>query len=323
MEWQNLTLTDQDGNPYTFSVKEVDAQGKDYEPENYKKTENALEVTNTYVAPTDGAAKATKTWVNGPADRPTIYLKLYRQIEGKDVEAVPEQEAPIKELKSGTTEVLWNKLTKTDAAANPYTFSVKEVDAQGNDFVPENYQKKEEGLTVTNTYIPPKNAKAKAKKVWVGQKDKLPTIWFKLYRQVEGGAAEAVPEQEAAIKELKDGLTEVEWQQLTATDLQGRPYIFSVKETDKDGKDFTPKKFKKEEKGLQITNRKLSENYRPFIKIDKHSISRSEQVRRQNGEHQSNKPVVTKTGETKVINGLLPLVLIALLTLRYRKRKRN
>ena len=323
VEWQNLTLTDQDGNPYTFSVKEVDAQGKDYEPENYKKTENALEVTNTYVAPTDGAAKATKTWVNGPADRPTIYLKLYRQIEGKDVEAVPEQEAPIKELKSGTTEVLWNKLTKTDAAANPYTFSVKEVDAQGNDFVPENYQKKEEGLTVTNTYIPPKNAKAKAKKVWVGQKDKLPTIWFKLYRQVEGGAAEAVPEQEAAIKELKDGLTEVEWQQLTATDLQGRPYIFSVKETDKDGKDFTPKKFKKEEKGLQITNRKLSENYRPFIKIDKHSISRSEQVRRQNGEHQSNKPVVTKTGETKVINGLLPLVLIALLTLRYRKRKRN
>src|SRR5699024_8672087 len=55
---------------------------------------------------------ATKVWEYGPEEKPTIYFKLYRQIEGGDVEEV--QNAEKKELVNGTTKVEWTDLDKTD-----------------------------------------------------------------------------------------------------------------------------------------------------------------------------------------------------------------
>ncbi len=62
-----MQTTDINGNAYTFSVKEVDADGNDFTPTNYVKSgEGTLEITNTYVSPKNGTAVATKEWVGGP-----------------------------------------------------------------------------------------------------------------------------------------------------------------------------------------------------------------------------------------------------------------
>ena len=173
---------------------------------------------------------AYKVWSGGPTPRPTVWFKLYRQISGGALEEVPVAEAPIKELADGTTSVTWNNLSETDNDGNPYTFSVKEVDAAGNDFTPPGYTKSEQGLTVTNAYIIPKNGTVTAYKVWSGGPSPRPTVWFKLYRQISGGTLEEVPVAEAPIKELADGTTSVTWNNLSETDFDGNPYIFSVKE---------------------------------------------------------------------------------------------
>ena len=60
----------------------------------------------------------------------------------------------IKELADGVTEVTWEDLDKTDEYGNAYIYSVKEVNADGNDFVPSRYRKSEDGLTVVNTKRP-------------------------------------------------------------------------------------------------------------------------------------------------------------------------
>lgn len=299
VSWQNVTQTNKDGLAYTFSVKEVDANGKDLQLANYVKTENGLQVTNTYVSPMDFSVKAQKVWVNGPANKPTVWFKLYRKISGGQPSEVPTTEAPLKELSSGTTEVLWTNLAKTDNDANNYIYSVKEVDANGLDLVPKNYTKQEEGLTVTNTYIVPKTT-VKAKKIWldlsgkpIKEQDKLPTIYFKLYRQIADGALEAVPDHEAQIKELTAGTTEVSWDNLPATNEQGQAYVYTVDETDKDGKSAVPSGFKQNKQGLEITNRKAVV---PPIRVtpspDPEPKSKSS--------HKETKRTVMKTGEMPI-----------------------
>lgn len=46
-DWHNVELTDADGRPYKFSVKEVDATGADWTPDGYIKIERDLTVVNT------------------------------------------------------------------------------------------------------------------------------------------------------------------------------------------------------------------------------------------------------------------------------------
>ncbi len=147
-----LPLNDMDGNTYVYSVIEVDEEGVAFEPENYTKNEEGLTVTNSYVPPT-GDITATKTWEFGPADKPTVWFKLYRNIEGGEPEAV--EGAELKELPSGTETVTWDGLPLNDMDGNTYVYSVIEVDEEGVAFEPENYTKNEEGLTVTNSYAPP------------------------------------------------------------------------------------------------------------------------------------------------------------------------
>ena len=97
---------------------------------------------------------ATKTWVNGSENRPTIWFKLYRQVAGGEREAVPNAE--IKELANGETSAVWNNLPDKNQSGQVYTYSVQEVNAQGEDAVPEDYVKEENGLNVTNTFETPK-----------------------------------------------------------------------------------------------------------------------------------------------------------------------
>ena len=83
-------------------------------------------------------------------------------------------------------------MDKTNGSGVDYTFTVKEVDASGNDFTPANYIKSENGLKVINTYASPK-IDVTGTKEWVNGTAARPDVWFKLYRQIGSGTPVAVP----------------------------------------------------------------------------------------------------------------------------------
>jgi LPXTG-motif cell wall-anchored protein len=224
--WNDMPKTDMNGNPYTYTVREV------VTPTNYTKNESGLTVTNTYVPPT-GDITANKVWVGGPSPKPTITFQLYRSVLG--AAAIP-VEAP-KDLVNGVLQVTWNSLPLADGNGNPYTYTVREVGT------PTNYTKNESGLTVTNTYVPPK-ADVTANKIWSGGPAPRPTITFQLYRSVLGGAA--IPVE--APKDLVNGVLQVTWTQLPTTDSDGNPYTYTVQEVG------TPTNYTKSENGLTVTN---------------------------------------------------------------------
>ncbi|MEA4812530.1 MAG: Cna B-type domain-containing protein [Anaerolineaceae bacterium] len=245
--FNGLAKHDPSGREFEYYVKEVDSEGNaiaagamlgDYQ---VSYGADGLSVTNTYVVPTTGQAGATKVWKDGPATHPTVWFKLYRNIAGGAVEEVPVAQAPIKELTNGTTSALWTGLETTDADGNAYTFTVKEVNANGVDWKPDNYDKSESGLTVTNTYVIPTGSFS-ATKNWSGAVSVTrPTMVFTLYRKADAGTDASQP----AIDELVPGAgaqdllasndtASVNWTGLATTTLDGRPYTFYVKEAFKD-----------------------------------------------------------------------------------------
>jgi|LSQX01.2.fsa_nt_gb pilin isopeptide linkage protein len=161
VSWNGLEKYDPDGKLYVYSVKEVDENGKDYEPKYFEKTENGLTVTNAFIKErvdgdedfeTEIDVTGHKVWKGVPKGQtvPTIWLKLYRHIEGGTPVAVPGR--PIMELRPGVTQGTWKDLEKVDEDYNYYIYSVKEVDNKGKDYEPPHFRKTEEGLTVTNTH---------------------------------------------------------------------------------------------------------------------------------------------------------------------------
>jgi len=255
--WADMPTTDTIGNPYTYYVEET------VTPAGFTKTEDGLTVTNTYIIPSD-AIVAEKDWVNGPTPRPTVWFQLWRTWthEGTTYrEIVPG--ADIQMLPDGTFSVFWTDIDMETIIGIPYTFYVKEVDATGNDFVPENYTKLEDGLKVTNTYVPPIMIDPLyMNKVWEGGKAPYPPIYFHLYRHIEGG----IPEPVIAPVEL-DGVADpacvsaceispwrVVVEGLPLTDIDGNPYIYTVRETDASGNEYTPENYVKSIEGLTVTN---------------------------------------------------------------------
>ncbi|NLX75702.1 MAG: Cna B-type domain-containing protein, partial [Synergistaceae bacterium] len=263
VEWKDLELTNSQGEYYDFVVREVDQNGENLDLESFEKFEDGREVINTYVIPKTDIS-AFKIWQDGPNTRPDIWFKLYRSLDLEDEGSWEALEGvdPVK-LESGTKEVVFAGVEKTDKDGNPYYFKVVEVDGEGKDYTPDNYEKTEEGLRVTNKYIIPKG-EIKALKTWFGEADKRPTIWFKLFRQIEGGQVEDV---EADILELLDGVTEVAWQDMDLTDIDGNDYIYSVKEVDEDGDDYVPVYYVKEEKLLEVSNSLIEKGQLSLTKI--------------------------------------------------------
>ncbi|MEN4314578.1 fibronectin-bing protein SfbII [Streptococcus pyogenes] len=99
---------------------------------------------------------AKKIWVDAPKEKPIIYFKLYRQLPGEKEVAV--DDAELKQINSeGQQEisVTWINQLVTDEKGMAYIYSVKEVDKNGELLEPKDYIKKEDGLTVTNTYVKP------------------------------------------------------------------------------------------------------------------------------------------------------------------------
>ena len=164
-KWKNqLPERDVDGSKLVYSVRELEDQtGLPLEEgekvkageNNYLVSYNAdkTQVTNTYEVPKTNVT-AKKVWVGGQETvRPTVYFKLYRTPEGgaiEEVVGVSQKEVP---KTDGTVE--WTDLPATDEHGVKYTYSVMEVDEDGNLIVDpiDGYTPSQTaGLTVTNTY---------------------------------------------------------------------------------------------------------------------------------------------------------------------------
>lgn len=77
-----LKETDASGKAYIFTVMEVDQSGKDFVPKGYKKVENGLVVTNTYVVkklPSTGSSEQGLYLVAGLAMLLAAYFLLRKR----------------------------------------------------------------------------------------------------------------------------------------------------------------------------------------------------------------------------------------------------
>ena len=97
--WTDLPETDSKGNPYSYTLAEVDV------PENYEVSysDDGWTVTNTYIASKIDII-GNKFWVGGPEPKPTITIELYRDGE-KVAETI---------IENGDTTYTFTNLDKTD-----------------------------------------------------------------------------------------------------------------------------------------------------------------------------------------------------------------
>lgn len=192
-------MTDPNAVPYTYRVDEVAT------PANYTKSISAdgFTITNTYVSPKIEVT-GVKQWVGGPSPRPTVTLQLLRN------------DAPYLDpvaLVHPTLSHSWI-VDETDSNGVPYFYSVDEV------VTPENYIKSAAGMTVTNTYIPPKFAFT-GTKTWVGGPMTRPTVSLQLYQDITAYGDPV---------ELASGATHYSWTNLPMTDMNGVEYDYWVDE---------------------------------------------------------------------------------------------
>ena len=185
-KWKNqLPERDVDGSKLVYSVRELEDQtGLPLKAgEKVKVGDNSYvvsyngnnKVTNTYEVPKTNVT-AKKVWVGGQEHiRPTVYFKLYRTPEGgaiEEVVGVSQKEVP---KTDGTVE--WTDLPATDEHGVKYTYSVMEVDEDGNlivDTIDGYTPAQTADLTVTNTYsTEPAEAVIEAKKKLEGRPTEL------------------------------------------------------------------------------------------------------------------------------------------------------
>lgn len=197
--------------------------------------------------------EATKTWLGGKAsDYKEVKLGLYVHKEGQtvaDSKPVSGSYTPEVTVFNGIYTYKWkNQLPKYDVdGTTRLVYSVRELQEQTN--LPLNQGEKvkagdnsyvvsynEDKTRITNTYEVPKT-KVTAKKVWNGGKaDARPKFYFKLYRTLEGGTLEEVAG--ADLREVPKNDGTVEWENLPATDENAVKYTYSVRETNKEGKNI-------------------------------------------------------------------------------------
>ena len=131
--------------------------------------EDKTKITNTY-KPAKISVTAKKVWSGGKETvRPTVYFKLYRTPEGGAIEEVAG--ATQKEVPKTDGTVEWTDLPATDEHGVKYTYSVMEVDDEGNlvTTVDGYTANQTAGLTITNTYgTSPTKADIEVKKELTG-----------------------------------------------------------------------------------------------------------------------------------------------------------
>ena len=170
-----------------------------------------------------------KVWQGGStSDHVAVVMLLKR-----NGEIIPLNEQPAYTVSpaSGTSNEFtytWTGLQKYDAMGKPYVYTIDEQT------VPNDYRKEisEDGLTVTNIFEQGLRHYI-ATKIWVNGPTPRPTIYFELFRTIDGINEEPAAYTGGAlaeVMELPHGTYSVEWSNLPEEDINNNPYTYYVKE---------------------------------------------------------------------------------------------
>ena len=197
--------------------------------------------------------EATKVWKNGvSSDYKEVKLGLYVHKEGEDAsnaKPVTGSYTPTVTSANGVYTYRWtDQLPERNLDGSKLIYSVRELQektdlpletgdkvtvGERNYVVSYNNAKTE----VINTYEVPKT-KITANKIWEGgQSEVRPTLFFKLYRSINGVEEEVKVDN----KEVPKINGSVEWTDLPKTTEAGSEYTYSVKEVDDKGNILTEK----------------------------------------------------------------------------------
>ena len=197
--------------------------------------------------------EATKVWKNGvSSDYKEVKLGLYVHKEGEDAsnaKPVTGSYTPTVTSANGVYTYRWtDQLPERNLDGSKLVYSVRELQektdlpletgdkvtvGERNYVVSYNNAKTE----VINTYEVPKT-KITANKIWEGgQSEVRPTLFFKLYRSINGVEEEAKVDN----KKVPKMNGSVEWTDLPKTTEAGSEYTYSIKEVDDKGNILTEK----------------------------------------------------------------------------------
>ena len=264
--WKDLPKINDDGKEYTYTVEEANVtDGKVKVGDNtYEVSQEGNTITNTFVVAKKDVT-ATKDWdgLKEGEKAPTTYFKLYRKLDDCK-ECQPVESAKVKELKPGEKTVTWEDQDLTDENGNKYTYSVKEVDANGDDATPVGFVKDENGLKVTNTKIA-KDGKLTITKMLENEPKRISTfstrsaaepIKFKFTITKPDGTSEEF--------ELKAGesktFTKLSYGNYTVKETQAKgytPYFAIGNEPEKQTSEFDLTISSKDEVNLTVTNKNV------------------------------------------------------------------
>lgn len=247
--WEDQDLTDENGNKYIYSVKEVDENGEDAKPVGFVKKEDGLTVTNTKIAK-DGKLTITKMLENEPKRISTFSTRSAAEpIKFKFTITKPDGTSEEFELKAGESKTFTNlsygKYTVKETQARGYTpyFAIgNEPEKQTSEFDLTISSKDEVNLTVTNkNVINTNDLTVRATKIWVGglESDHKAVKLQLLRTSAKEGSSEEVVDKaytlEANEGETSKTITYV-WRDLPKHDKEGYKYTYRVKElVDQDG----------------------------------------------------------------------------------------
>ncbi|MGI6687056.1 MAG: Cna B-type domain-containing protein [Christensenellales bacterium] len=302
--WTDLPrFVDNDtSKPYTYTAKEVNADGNDFTPDGYiRYNNNSSRIINIH----NSDVNAVKTWVGGDAQRaegigPDSYFTLYRRTIFEEEAAAmdPDHEdlggqpvtKPVALWGSGdspnTVTVTWEKLPWGTGDGLPYIYSVVETDSGGNPkdlwkdaddpqtYIYKTTYDENEPLKVTNTYESP-TREVVAGKFWHGVAEgaSLPGVWLKLWRGLTDDNQALVPAEEATAREIPGATfaegrsSQVSWTGVLKFDAQGREYLYTTREyaAANATEPGAPEGFANTRAGLNQHNMKLTD-----IKATKH-----------------------------------------------------
>ncbi|MDE1549519.1 Cna B-type domain-containing protein [Jeotgalibaca caeni] len=169
--------------------------------------------------------EATKKWVDGPTEKPTIFIQLYA-----DGEPVGVPQTVITPIGQHQVTVKWDKQLVKNETGKEIIYTVDEVDEEGTPITVPGYEKKVTGMTITNTYLTPK-VHLDGMKKWEDPFETFrPTsIVLRLYRKLSG------EEKEQLIQTLNvtagtNGKWMYNFGEQDATDRSGTFYQYRVEE---------------------------------------------------------------------------------------------
>lgn len=171
--WNELRRVDAMGNLYTYRIMVQDV------PENYSVVEDGMTARFTYHSPLQDVTGRVH-WTGGGSQivRPETMVQL--ELNGE-----PFDEPRRVESSAADAELIWEGVPVTDENGTPYVYTLSQPET------PDGYKAAENGLTVTNTFVPAM-AVLQANVVWCDGQLARDPIQLRLMRRTKDGGDEIV-----------------------------------------------------------------------------------------------------------------------------------